>query len=111
MPGAPLRHIFVPDGVAQLPTPHSNATRKLSANAQAYVRVEWKSGGITMRKPTAMVIILAGLVLLILAHGISDSGDFCGRDPSFFERGTYADCEARNQRQQTPHLVADAEDR
>ena len=65
-----------------------------------------------MRKPFAMLIILAGLVLLTLGSpnqripAISAS-----HNPSFFERGTYADCDARNQKRPTSELVADAKTR
>lgn len=73
-----------------------------------YVVVGWNSEGLTMRNLIAVLIILIGLALLILAHRISGSSDSCEHDPSYFERGTYADCEARSQKAQIRGLVADS---
>lgn len=48
-----------------------------------------------MRRFAAVLVIGIGAGVLILARLVIGP-EACDPNPSFFERGTYADCEARN---------------
>lgn len=65
------------------------------------------SGKKAMRRIFAVLIILTGASVLILAR-IAMGPDPCDPQPSFFERGTFADCAARNQKADVPGYVASA---